>query len=95
MINPELNVGDKVVILEMYGETSVFYGDEGVVVGISVVFGNKQYKVKWKNGSTLDLLEDADRWIKEEDFQRLKKKKKIKENYVVTKKQLMSNLRLL
>ena len=60
MINPELKVGDKVVLLTMEGEPGMSYGEKGIVERISVVFGHKQYRVKWENDRSLDLLEDAD-----------------------------------
>jgi len=94
MINPELQIHDIVILIEMEGESDMTFGERGEVLGIAKVFGNKQYKVKWENGRTLDLLEDADRWMKEEDFLKLQKKKKMKESYVVTKKQLMTSVRL-
>lgn len=94
MINPELQIHDIVILIEMEGESYMTFGEKGEVLGITKVFGNKQYKVKWENGRTLDLLEDADRWMKEEDFLKLQKKKKIKESYVITKKQLMTSVRL-
>ena len=94
MINPELKEGDKVVLLNMDGETSIGYGEKGEVLRISIVFGHKQYKVKWENGSTLDLLEDADRWMKEDDFLQLKNKKRIKESYTIKKRDILSSRRI-
>lgn len=92
MINPELKIGDRVVLLTMEGEPDMSYGEKGVVERITIVFGHKQYKVKWDNDRTLDLLEDADRWMKEDDFMEVKKKKKIEESYIITKKQLLEFL---
>lgn len=92
MINPELKVGDRVILLTMEGEPDMSYGEGGIVERISVVFGHKQYKVKWDNDRTLDLLEDADKWMFEEDFNKKKKKKKIKEGFVITKKEFISSL---
>ena len=91
MINPELKIGDKVVLLNMDGETDMGYGEIGEVTKISVVFGHKQYRVKWENGSTLDLLEDADKWMLEDDFLRLKKK--LKESYTITKFDLIKTIK--
>lgn len=85
MINPELQIGDRIVLLTMEGEADMNYGEKGEVIGITKVFGNKQYKIKWENGRMLDLLEDADKWMYEEDFDKMKKKKKIKESYTITK----------
>jgi hypothetical protein len=92
MINPELQIGDRVVLLTMEGESDMSYGEKGEVIGITKVFGYKQYKVRWENNRTLDLLEDADKWIYEEDFDKMKKKKKIKEGFVITKKEFISSL---
>lgn len=92
MLKPELNIGDRVVLITMEGETSLDIGDKGEVIGVSVVFGNKQYRVKWDKGMTLDLLEDVDRWMKEEDFLKKLKKKRVDEGVVVTKKQLLQSI---
>jgi hypothetical protein len=89
MINPELKVGDKVVLLTMEGEPDMSYGEKGIVERISFVFGHKQYRVKWENDRSLDLLEDADKWMYDEDFDKMKKKKKINEGYTITKKYLV------
>ena len=94
MMNPELNINDVVVLINMDGELDMTFGLKGQVISISNVFGNKQYKVKWEDGRVVDLLEDADKWMSEDEFESRIKKKKIKESYVVTKKQLMSHLRL-
>lgn len=94
MINPELQIGDRIVLLTMEGEADMNYGEKGEVIGITKVFGNKQYKIKWENGRMLPLLEDADKWMYEEDFDKMKKKKKIKESYTITKKVLMKQLNL-
>ena len=94
MINPELQIGDRIVLLIMQGQAGMNYGEKGEVIGITKVFGNKQYKIKWENGRMLPLLEDADKWMYEEDFDKMKKKKKIKESYTITKKVLMKQLNL-
>lgn len=94
MINPELQIGDRIVLLIMQGQAGMNYGEKGEVSGIKKVFGNKQYEIKWENGRMLPLLEDADKWMYEEDFDKMKKKKKIKESYTITKKVLMKQLNL-
>jgi hypothetical protein len=91
MINPELKIGDRVVLIVMEGESNMSYGDRGEVIRISEVFGNKQYKVKWDDDRTLDLLEDADKWMKEEDFDK-RIKKRIKESYSITKGNLLNQI---
>jgi hypothetical protein len=64
MIKQELNVGDRVKLLYMDGETSIEPGTEGTVVKSLVLFGTKQYAVKWDNGSELDLISSVDAWKK-------------------------------
>ena len=92
MINPELKVGDKVVLLTMEGEPDMSYGEKGEVLQVTIVFGHKQYRVKWENNRSLDLLEDVDKWVFEDDFNRMKKKKKMDEGYIITKRQLLNFL---
>ena len=92
MINPELKVGDKVVLLTMEGEPDMSYGEKGEVLQVTIVFGHKQYRVKWENDRSLDLLEDVDKWVFEDDFNRMKKKKKMDEGYIITKRQLLNFL---
>jgi hypothetical protein len=70
-INPELSKGDRVKLIEMNGETSLIYGDTGTVTGKSIVFGEVQYGIAWDNGSNLQLLSDADKWMFEDDFNQL------------------------
>jgi hypothetical protein len=93
MINPELKVGDKVVLLTMEGEPDMSYGEKGEVLQVTIVFGHKQYRVKWENDRSLDLLEDADKWVFEDDFNRMKKKKKMDEGYTITKKFLLKTIK--
>jgi hypothetical protein len=77
MINPELKKGDRVVLLDMSGESSVPDGTHGTVYSVDRVYGDVQYGVEWDNGSKLALLSDTDMWDKEERF---KVKKKITED---------------
>jgi hypothetical protein len=76
MINPKLSIGDRIVLLQMDDKDPIEFGTKGEVLGISKVFGEIQYKVKWENGRTLQILADVDKWMKEEDFNNLKNKKK-------------------
>ena len=76
MLNSELNIGDRVVLIDMKGESQMSYGDIGVVTGIDNFNGIKQYRVNWDNGSKLSLLSDSDKWMKEDEFIEMKKKKK-------------------
>ena len=88
MINPELKKGDRVVLLDMPGESSVPDGTHGTVYSVDKVFGDVQYGVEWDNGSKLALLSDTDMWDKEERF---KVKKKITED---RDKFIMDNIEL-
>jgi len=76
LLNPELNVGDRVVIMDMSGESGIKPGMGGDVRRITKVFGTTQYEIKWDDGSSLQILSDVDKWIKEEDWERLKNRRK-------------------
>jgi len=88
MINPELKKGDRIVLLQMSGESSVPDGTHGTVYSVDKVFGDVQYGVEWDNGSKLALLSDTDMWDKEERF---KAKKRITED---RDKFIMDNIEL-
>ena len=76
LLNPELNIGDRVVIMDMSDESGITPGMGGTVNRMVKVFGTIQYEVKWDNGSNLQILSDVDKWMKEEDWQRLKNRRK-------------------
>ena len=76
LLNPELNVGDRVVIMDMSGESGIKPGLGGDVRRITKVFGTTQYEIKWDDGSSLQILSDVDKWMKEEDWERLKNRRK-------------------
>lgn len=76
LLNPELNIGDRVVIMDMSDESGITPGMGGTVNRMVKVFGTIQYEVKWDNGSSLQILSDVDKWMKEEDWQRLKNRRK-------------------
>jgi hypothetical protein len=66
-LNPELSVGDKIMLLHMDGETSVPMGSIGKVTEIN----NDPFEadsliisVSWDNGSTLALISSTDAWKK-------------------------------
>jgi hypothetical protein len=87
LINPRLNNEDRIVLIAMQGETDVSYGDKGTVDRVNKGSSFIQYFINWDNGSTLALLEDlgdrtntVDKWMKEEDFNRIVKKNRIKES---------------
>lgn len=75
LLNPELNVGDRVVIMDMSGESGIKPGMGGDVRRITKVFGTTQYEIKWDDGSSLQILSDVDKWMKEEDWERLKNRR--------------------
>lgn len=66
-INPELKVGDKIILLDMDGEPSMYPGLIGTVTKIEHFRSLIQYRVKWENGSTLSLLPEKDMWRKIDD----------------------------
>jgi len=76
-MNPELKKGDRITLLYMRDESSMFPGDSGTVTSVDVVFGDKQYGVHWDSGSKLALLADTDAWklekkqIKEDEVERM------------------------
>jgi len=76
MRKPELKKGDRVVCINMRGETRVVYGDWGTVKSVDTVSGIVQYGVNWDNGCTYSLLSDTDIWTKELPV----KKKKLTED---------------
>lgn len=84
MINPKLNVGDRVVLLHMDGETSVSPGEQGTVIAHSRVFGDDQYTVSWDSGSKLALISSVDLWDTPKD----RKKPNSVEERVITKKSI-------
>jgi len=89
MINPELEVGDRVIILHMEDEVPVAMGTKGTVMSKSVVFGDTQYNVDWDNGSKLAIISSVDKWDKEENFKN--RRKKINEDETEKFKRLVKN----
>ena len=84
MINPELNPGDRVVVLHMEDEFSaVPIGTAGTDKSHSKVFGDDQYNVNWDNGSSLALISSVDIWDTEESMiaKRTSKKKVVEGEY--------------
>lgn len=69
MLNPKVEVGDRIVCIQMEGDTSnVPVGTAGTVAGFSKDPWGNQIEVIWDNGSTLALLEDSDVWMLEKDI---------------------------
>jgi hypothetical protein len=62
--NAPLEAGDRVICLKMQDDYGVPGGIPGTVKSISNVFGDNQYNVNWKNGSTLALIDGVDQWLK-------------------------------
>jgi hypothetical protein len=90
MINPELNVGDRVILLHMEDKYPVTIGSRGTVTSKSVVFGDTQYGVDWDDGSKLSLITGVDKWDLEEKFLN-RKRKKINEDEVERFKAFIKN----
>jgi len=99
IINPDLEVGDRVVCINMHGEaSSVSYKDKGTVTGIGEGPGFIQYRVDWDNGSSLALLkekggeEQLDKWMFEDDFESvMSKRKKVNESNTDLTKKVIEN----
>jgi hypothetical protein len=77
-----LKIGDEILLMDIFEETSVIPGTRGIVTDIiSDPFeqGNYIISVNWNNGSTLSLLSNHDKWrvvkknLKESDDEIIKK----------------------
>jgi len=79
MINPELKVGDRVVLITMDDFNPVLYGTKGTIKKVVSFFNNIQYSVEWDDGRVLDIIPETDTYMKEEDFENKVKKRKINE----------------
>ena len=86
--NAPLETGDRVVCLKMQDDYGVPGGIPGIVKGVSNVFGENQYNVKWKNGSSLALIEGVDQWLKVVDEEE-EKEEDIQETRVLTKQRFL------
>ena len=66
--NPKLEVGDRIILYHMEGETSVPPGTKGTVSQVSrdpfELMDEKLIRVNWDNGSTLALVTSTDMWKK-------------------------------
>lgn len=93
MLNQELKVGDKVMLLYMEGEPTIDEGTLGVVTRVENFRDIKQYNVKWENGSNLSLLSDTDAWKKVGNVnESLKKNKFLKEDEIQRSEILLKNI---
>jgi hypothetical protein len=66
-LNPELSIGDNIMLLHMDGETSVPMGSIGKVTEINIdpfEEDSKIISVMWDNGSTLAMISSTDAWKK-------------------------------
>lgn len=66
-LNPELKVGDRIILFYMQDETSVPLGTKGIVKSIirdPFETDNDIVEVIWENGSTLSLMTKTDQWKK-------------------------------
>lgn len=94
MINPELKVGDRIILLHMEDEYGpVPMGTEGTVKKIVKVFGETHYEIDWDNGSRLSLIPDVDKWdIVDNIKNRLKNKLKEDNGEFERNKKLLKNI---
>ena len=74
-MNPELEVGDRVVLLSMSGE-DLIAGIKGTVTRKSFVIDQIQYSMEWDNGSKLALLANEDKYMLLKDLEDRKAKKR-------------------
>jgi len=74
-MNPELEVGDRVVLLRM-SEEDLIAGTKGTVTRKSFVIDQIQYNVDWDNGSKLALLANEDKYMLLKDIEDRKAKKR-------------------
>ena len=69
-LNPELEAGDRIILLHMEDQYSkVPMGTKGTVIKkVNLPFGmGSQFQVNWDNGSKLDLIPGEDSWILDKD----------------------------
>lgn len=78
-LNPDLNVGDVIMLLHMEKETAVPPGTIGVVTKISRdPFESPEERiisVKWENGSNLGLITSTDAWKKVKSEENIKEQR--------------------
>lgn len=74
-LNPKLEPGDRIVLINMTDEPTLSFGDKGTFMGVHKGGLFNQYKVKWDKGGSLYML-DGDKWMKEEDFNEMMDRKK-------------------
>jgi hypothetical protein len=72
--NPHLEKGDRVICIYMYDEFPITTGMRGTVTGFDDERGERVYNVNWDNGSRLGLVKGVDKWMKESDLGKNRKK---------------------
>lgn len=77
MINPELEIGQEVILLHMDDDSSIPPGTKGKVIRKNVVLGELVYIVDWEDGSQLSLVSSVDLWDTPENM--AKRKKRVQE----------------
>lgn len=76
MFNPELNEGDRVVLIKMGEDPNpISPMTRGTVKKVVRIGDLKHYEVSWDDKRTLSLIPEVDKWVKEEDYDRLRRKK--------------------
>tara|TARA_R110000824_G_scaffold122766_3_gene280243 strand:- start:683 stop:952 length:270 start_codon:yes stop_codon:yes gene_type:complete len=63
-VNQRLAVDDRVRLLYMDDPIAIPANSEGIVIGIQKTPWGEQFMVQWDNGRTLDIMDDADVWVK-------------------------------
>lgn len=62
-INPELNPGDRIILLHMEDPyPTPNFGELGTVIKKVIVLGVVGYEINWDNGSKLSIWSDIDTW---------------------------------
>jgi hypothetical protein len=69
-INPNLTIGDRIILLRTMDDTDpIFASERGEVTGITDLGGGmKNINIKWDNGRNLSILPEIDTWMLENDF---------------------------
>lgn len=64
-LKPSVEVGDRIILVSMYGESEIRPKTRGTVTGFEKLPNNElKILVDWDNGSKLPLLNSVDLWIK-------------------------------
>ena len=64
-LKPSVEVGDRIILVSMYGESEIRPRTRGTVTGFEKLPNNElKILVNWDNGSKLPLLDSVDLWIK-------------------------------